>query len=76
MAHNAQEVIKRIYKKMTKREMININDFLNLVAEDLQLGKVLENPIQVAGGFMHRVFKIVTEKGSYIRQNCSLLRKN
>lgn len=51
---------------MTKREMININDFLNLVAEDLQLGKVHENPIQVAGGFMHRMFKIVTEKGSYI----------
>lgn len=28
---------------MTKREMININDFFNLVAEDLQLGKVIEN---------------------------------
>ena len=51
---------------MTKREMININNFFNLVAEDLQLGKVLENPVQVAGGFMHRMFKIVTEKGSYI----------
>lgn len=51
---------------MTKREMININNFFNLVAEDLQLGKVLENPVQVAGGFMHRMFKIVTEQGSYI----------
>lgn len=51
---------------MTKREMININNFFNLVAEDLQLGKVLENPVQVVGGFMHRMFKIVTEKGSYI----------
>ena len=51
---------------MTKREMININNFFNLVAEDLQLGKVLENPVQVAGGFMHRMFKIVTEKGSYV----------
>lgn len=57
---------KECYKKMTKREMININNFFNLVAEDLQLGKVLENPVQVAGGFMHRMFKIVTEKGSYI----------
>lgn len=40
---------------MIKREMININNFFNLVAEDLQLGKVLENPVQVAGGFMHRM---------------------
>ena len=46
--------------------MINTNNFFNLVAEDLQLGKVLENPVQVTGGFMHRMFKIVTEKGSYI----------
>ena len=51
---------------MTKREMININNFFNLVAEDLQLGKVFENPVQVAGGFMHRMFKAVTEQGSYI----------
>ena len=54
------------YKKMTKREMINFIMFFNLVAIDLQLGKVLENPVQVAGGFMHCMFKIVTEKGSYI----------
>ena len=46
--------------------MININNFFNLVAEDLQLGKVLENPVQVAGGFMHQMFKVVTEQGSYI----------
>lgn len=46
--------------------MINTNNFFNLVAEDLQLGKVLENPVQVTGGFMYRMFKIVTEKGSYI----------
>lgn len=51
---------------MTKQEMININIFFNLVAEDLQLGKVLENPVQVAGGFMHQMFKVVTEQGSYI----------
>ena len=51
---------------MTKQEMININDFFNSVAEDLQLGKVLENPVQVKGGFMHRIFKVVTERGSYI----------
>ena len=46
--------------------MININNFFNLVAEDLQLGKVLENPVQVTGGFMHRMFRVVTEKGNYI----------
>lgn len=46
--------------------MTNINNFFNLVAEDLQLGRVLENPVRVTGGFMHRMFKVVTEKGSYI----------
>lgn len=46
--------------------MININDFFYLVAEDLQLGKVLEKPVQVTGGFMHRMFKLVTENGDYI----------
>lgn len=46
--------------------MININNFFNLVAKDLQLGKVLKQPISVPGGFMHRMYKVVTEKGSYI----------
>lgn len=46
--------------------MININEFFGLAAEDLQLGKVIENPVQVTGGFMHKMFKVVTEKGSYI----------
>lgn len=46
--------------------MINTYDFLGLVAEDLQLGKVIKNPVQVTGGFMHRMFKVVTEKGIYI----------
>lgn len=43
-----------------------MDNFFNLVAEDLQLGKVLKNPVQVTGGFMHRMFKAVTEQGSYI----------
>lgn len=30
---------------MTKQEMININNFFNLVAEDLQLGKVIEKSV-------------------------------
>lgn len=46
--------------------MLNINDFFNLIAEDLQLGKVIDDPVQVTGGFMHRMFKIVTENGKYI----------
>ena len=45
---------------------MNMDNFFNLVAEDLQLGKVLKNPVQVTGGFMHRMFKAVTEQGSYI----------
>lgn len=39
---------------------------LYLIADNLQLGKVLEKPVQVTGGFMHRMFKVVTENGKYI----------
>lgn len=39
---------------------------LYLTADNLQLGKVLEKPVQVTGGFMHRMFKVVTENGKYI----------
>lgn len=46
--------------------MINTNDFLDLIAESLQLGKVVETPVRVTGGFMHRMFKVVTENGRYI----------
>lgn len=35
-------------------------------AEKLQLGKVIEPPIQILGGFMHRMFKMVTDNGKYI----------
>lgn len=45
---------------------MNTENILNLIAEDLQLGKVIESPVQVTGGFMHRMFKVVTEKGKYI----------
>lgn len=34
--------------------------------EHLQLGKLVEKPVQVTGGFMHRMFKVVTENGKYI----------
>lgn len=46
--------------------MINTDDFFDIVSEQLQLGKVLEKPVQVTGGFMHRMFKPVTEKGKYV----------
>lgn len=46
--------------------MTNTNDILTAVSENLQLGKVLEIPVQVTGGFMHRMFKVVTDKGRYI----------
>ena len=45
---------------------MNTNDILYLTADNLQLGKVLEKPVQVTGGFMHRMFKLVTENGKYI----------
>lgn len=46
--------------------MTNINNFFDSVTEKLKLGKVIEKPVQVTGGFMHRMFKIVTERGKYI----------
>lgn len=45
---------------------MNTNDILYLTADNLQLGKVLEKPVQITGGFMHRMFKVVTENGKYI----------
>ena len=45
---------------------MDINKYLKDVANELQLGELQELPVQVAGGFMHRMFKVVTKKGSYI----------
>lgn len=45
---------------------MNTENILYLIAENLQLGQVLEKPVQVTGGFMHKMFKVVTEKGRYI----------
>lgn len=46
--------------------MINTDIFFDLAAGNLQLGKVIEKPIQVTGGFMHKMYKVVTENGKYI----------
>lgn len=45
---------------------MNTENILNLIAEDLQLGRVVEEPVRVTGGFMHRMFKVVTDNGRYI----------
>lgn len=45
---------------------MNTEDIFNLIAENLHLGKVIEKPISVTGGFMHRMFKVVTDNGKYI----------
>lgn len=45
---------------------MNTENILYLIAENLQLGKVLEKPTGLTGGFMHKMFKLVTEKGRYV----------
>lgn len=45
---------------------MNTDNILYLIAENLQLGQVVEKPVQVTGGFMHKMFKLVTEKGRYV----------
>ncbi|MCM1114325.1 MAG: phosphotransferase [Clostridium sp.] len=46
--------------------MINIDNFFDLAAERLKLGKVIERPVRVTGGFMHQMYKVVTENGGHI----------
>lgn len=45
---------------------MDINKYLTDVSNELQLGELQEAPVQVTGGFMHSMFKVVTKKGSYI----------
>lgn len=47
-------------------KLMNTDKFFDLAAENLKLGKVMEKPVQVTGGFMHKMFKVVTDKGRYI----------
>lgn len=47
-------------------KIMNTDKFFDLAAENLKLGKVMEKPVQVTGGLMHKMFKVVTEKGRYI----------
>lgn len=45
---------------------MNADAFLCIAAKNLNLGTIIEKPVQVTGGFMHRMFKLVTDKGKYI----------
>ena len=47
-------------------KLMNTDKFFDLAAENLKLGKVMEKTVQVTGGFMHKMFKVVTDKGRYI----------
>jgi Ser/Thr protein kinase RdoA (MazF antagonist) len=41
-------------------------EILYKIVDYLNLGNLLENPIQVSGGLTHRMFKLVTSNGNYI----------
>lgn len=45
---------------------MNTDKLFDSISSDLQLGKVIEKPVRVTGGLMHRMFKVVTDKGKYI----------
>ena len=45
---------------------MDIELFFNKMVNTLDLGNIIEGPIQVSGGLTHRMFKIFTNKGRYI----------
>ena len=45
---------------------MDIELFFNKMVSELDLGSIIEGPVQVYGGLMHRMFKIITSKGNYI----------
>ena len=47
-------------------KIMNTDKFFDLAAETLKLGKVIEKPVQITGGLMHKMFKVVTDEGRYI----------
>lgn len=47
-------------------QIMNTDKFFDLAAETLKLGKVIEKPVQITGGLMHKMFKVVTDEGRYI----------
>lgn len=45
---------------------MDINIFFKKLTNELELGNIIEGPIQVKGGLTHRMFRIFTDKGRYI----------
>ena len=45
---------------------MNVNEFLNKMIGELNLGNLIEPISQVSGGLTHRMFKVFTDKGRYI----------
>ena len=45
---------------------MNIELLFNKIVNYLELGNIIEGPIQVKGGLTHRMFKVFTDKGKYI----------
>lgn len=45
---------------------MDINSLFNKIVNNLDLGNIIEGPIQVTGGLTHRMFKVFTDKGRYI----------
>ena len=41
-------------------QIMNTDKFFDLAAETLKLGKVIEKPVQITGGLMHKMFKVVS----------------
>ena len=47
-------------------KIMNTDKFFDLAAETPKLGEVIEKPVQITGGLMHKMFKVVTDEGRYI----------
>ena len=45
---------------------MNIELLFNKIVNYLELGNIIEGPIQVKGGLTHQMFKVFTDKGKYI----------
>ena len=45
---------------------MNINDFFEKIVSNLNLGKMSNEPLRVTGGLTHKMYKLVTDKSTYI----------
>lgn len=44
-------------------------EILYKIIDSLDLGDLIEEPVQISGGLTHRMFKLVTSKGKYITKS-------